>query len=91
VNDQQPDTRGDVVDEPAATITAAGRARMRGWTNSTRSGHRKQRRRDLLAVSPRNTVLIVRQNSMITFPHMPPITSAAQPPTHDRADSAQPT
>ncbi len=51
--DQQPDTRGDTVDERGVTITAAGRARMRAkvdevmtrWTPE----EREQRRQAALA------------------------------------------
>ncbi|MGI5247609.1 hypothetical protein [Dactylosporangium sp. CA-139066] len=51
--DQQPDTRGDYLDERGVLITAAGRARMRAkldelatrWTPE----QREERRRALLA------------------------------------------
>lgn len=51
--DQQPDTRGDYIDERGVLITAAGRARMRAkldelenrWTPE----EREQRRQALLA------------------------------------------
>jgi hypothetical protein len=51
--DQQPDTRGDYVDERGVLITAAGRARMRAkmdavmnrWTPE----QREERRKALLA------------------------------------------
>ncbi len=51
--DQQPDTRGDIVDERGVTITAAGRARMRAKMDEVRNRwtpeEREARRLALLA------------------------------------------
>ncbi|MEV0130981.1 hypothetical protein AB0H83_21265 [Dactylosporangium sp. NPDC050688] len=51
--DQQPDTRGDVVDERGVLITAEGRARMRQKMDEIRNRwtpeQREERRQALLA------------------------------------------